>query len=57
MDVLFEGRVPARKFKSTQVDAFRGDSVVVVADDDLEKSISGTQKIEQLEKADEKRAF
>jgi hypothetical protein len=29
---LFERKVPARKFKHTQVDPFRGDSVVAKVD-------------------------
>ena len=32
LDILFEHKVPARKFKYTNVDPFRGDNVVVVDD-------------------------
>jgi len=33
LDILFERRIPARKFKSTKVDVFRGDTLEVVAED------------------------
>jgi len=33
LDVLFERKVPARKFKSTNVDFFRGDTIAVVESD------------------------
>jgi len=39
LDILFERRVPARKFKHTQVDPFRGDSVVAMVDSKDEKDI------------------
>ena len=34
LDVLFERRIPARMFKHTKVDPYRGDSVIVVADEE-----------------------
>ena len=49
LDVLFERKVPARKFKHTQVAAFRGDSVVLRPDEDEEKA--GPGMVEQFEKA------
>ena len=35
LDILFEHKVPARKFKHTNVDPFRGDNVIAVKPDDV----------------------
>ena len=47
LDVLFERRVPARKFKSTKVDPFRGDSVVLVSG---EERMMDKEDVVELEK-------
>jgi MFS transporter, SP family, general alpha glucoside:H+ symporter len=36
LDILFERKVPARKFKHTKVDPYRGDSVVVAGEKDFD---------------------
>jgi MFS transporter, SP family, general alpha glucoside:H+ symporter len=47
LDVLFEHKVPARKFASTKVDQFAGEHVEVIAND--EKDASGHGSDEKVE--------
>ncbi len=43
LDVLFENKVSARKFKSVKVDPYRSDNLVVVPDEDA-SSHEGAEK-------------
>jgi MFS transporter, SP family, general alpha glucoside:H+ symporter len=35
LDVLFENRVSARKFRTVEVDPFRSDNLVIVPDEEI----------------------
>ena len=51
LDVLFERRVPARKFKTTSVDQFRGETVRIDSVSEGVKSSKGTE-VEEKEFVD-----
>ena len=41
LDVLFENRVSARKFRHVEIDPFRSDNLVVVAEDEVDTKLEG----------------
>jgi len=44
LDVLFENRVSARKFRQVEIDPFRSDNLVIVADDEAGSDDYGKEK-------------
>ncbi|TVY82806.1 Maltose permease MAL31 [Lachnellula suecica] len=48
MDVLFERRISARKFKETKLDIFRGDHVVPAGDSESEKDKENVTMVEKI---------
>ena len=50
LDILFERKVPARKFKHSVVDMYRGDSLVVVPGKGDEEEQYGAEGVEKIKK-------
>jgi SP family general alpha glucoside:H+ symporter-like MFS transporter len=44
LDVLFENRVSARKFRKVKVDPFRSDNLVIIPDEDASSHEGGKEK-------------